>query len=215
MHNNKKTISRRGDSTMSKLSEQFMQQIQFIVEIDKLKTIFRRTKLIHDERYENDAEHTWHLAMMAIIMQPYANEQVDLLKVIKMLLVHDIVEIDAGDTFAYDVAGYADKEEREINAANRIFGILPDKQAEELKQLWFEFEKRETAEAKFANSIDRLQPMIHNYNNKGDTWQRFNITSDMVEAKNAYIKEGSHMLWEYAKHIIEDAVEKGYLNKKA
>lgn len=198
---------------MTLLNEHFMKQIEFIVEIDKLKTIYRQTRLIHDDRFENDAEHTWHLAMMALVMQEHANVEVDLLKVMKMLLVHDIVEIDAGDTFAYDVAGHVDKEERELKAAHRIFGILPAEQAEQLKQLWYEYEKRETEEAKFANAFDRLQPIIHNYNNKGESWQRHHITLNMVLKKNEYIKEGSALLWEFAQHIIYDAVEKGYLSK--
>lgn len=198
---------------MEHLTEQLTKQIEFIIELDKLKTIYRQTKLIHDERQENDAEHTWHLAMMALVLHPHANEQVDLLKVIKMLLVHDIVEIDAGDTFAYDVAAHADKEEREIKAANRIFGLLPEEQAEELKQLWYDYEKKETAEARFAHSLDRLQPMIHNYKNEGDTWKRFGVTSEQVHAKNNYIKEGSTVLGQYAEHIINDSIQKGYLTK--
>lgn len=198
---------------MKQFSETLAKQIDFMIEIDKLKTVYRKTKLMSDNRYENDAEHTWHLAMMAITMYPHANEKVDLLKVIKMLLVHDIVEIDAGDTFAYDAVGHTDKEERETKAANRIFGLLPEEQAEELKQLWIEFEKRDTSEAKFAHALDRLQPMIHNYNTEGASWQKYGITSDKVLTRNQTIAEGSTELWEYAKHIVEDAIVKGYLAK--
>lgn len=198
---------------MTHFSNELLKQIEFIIEIDKLKTVYRKTKLIAEDRLENDAEHTWHIAMMALVLHPHAKDEVNLLKVMKMLLVHDIVEIDAGDTFAYDVAGHEDKEERETIAANRIFGILPVEQAEELKQLWIEFEKRETSEAKFAHSLDRLQPMIHNYNNQGASWQKYGVTSDKVFARNKHIADGSPELWSYAKHIIDDAVEKGYLAK--
>lgn len=189
------------------------EQIKFLIEIDKLKTIYRKTNLIHDSRLENDAEHSWHLAMMALILHTKSNSEVDLLKVIKMLLIHDIVEIDAGDTFAYDAVGYADKEERELKAAQRLFGILPAEQAQELMELWREFEEKETAEAKFASSLDRLQPLIHNYSNQGHSWQKYNITSEQVIKRNQEIALGSEELWDYAKSIIDKSVEQGYLSK--
>jgi putative hydrolase of HD superfamily len=193
--------------------ESFADQINFLIEIDKLKTINRKTKIINESRLENDAEHSWHLAMMALILHSHSNEDINLSKVIKMLLIHDIVEIDAGDTFAYDMAGQEGKFERELHAANRIFGLLPVNQGEELKNLWLEYEQRETAEAKFAASLDRLQPLIHNHLNEGDTWQKFNITSDKVLNKNRQIEDGSTALWDYAQKIINDSIEKGILSK--
>ncbi|WP_440117813.1 HD domain-containing protein [Paenibacillus sp. QZ-Y1] len=195
------------------VNESLQEQIQFLIEIDKLKTIERKTRIIHGDRLENDAEHSWHLAMMALVLQIHSNREVDILKVIKMLLVHDLVEIDAGDTFAYDTAGNTDKYDREIKAAHRLFGILPEIQAEELLNLWLEFEAKETSEAQFAASLDRLQPLIHNHQNEGDTWQKFNITSDQVLNRNREIVNGSETLWEYAQQLIHDSVERGILTK--
>ena len=189
------------------------EQMKFIVEIDKLKNIERKTKIIHGSRLENDAEHSWHLAMMALIFHKHANSDVDLLKVFKMLLIHDLVEIDAGDTFAYDTKGHDDKFEREIKAANRIFGMLPQDQRQQLMELWLEFEKKETAEAKFAASLDRLQPLIHNHLNEGDTWRKYNITSEQVYNRNKEIAGGSEKLWEVAQFIIDKSVEQGILTK--
>jgi len=193
--------------------ENLEQQIKFLIEIDKLKTIERKTKIISDSRRENDAEHSWHLAMMAIVLHKHANQEIDLFRVIKMLLVHDLVEIDAGDTFAYDTNGQGDKYERELLAAERIFGMLPEEQGAELMELWEEFENKETKEAQFAASLDRLQPLIHNYLNEGDTWQKFNITSEKVLARNKEIANGSDALWEYAQQIIHQSVEQGILSK--
>jgi len=193
--------------------ENLEQQIKFLIEIDKLKTIERKTKIISDSRRENDAEHSWHLAMMAIVLHKHANQEIDLFRVIKMLLVHDLVEIDAGDTFAYDTNGQGDKYERELLAAERIFGLLPEEQGAELMELWKEFENKKTKEAKFAASLDRLQPLIHNYLNEGDTWQKFNITSEKVLARNKEIAHGSEALWEYAQQIIHQSVERGILSK--
>lgn len=189
------------------------QQINFLIEIDKLKNIERKTKIISGSRLENDAEHSWHLAMMAIILHKQANQDIDLFKVIKMLLVHDLVEIDAGDTFAYDTKGQMDKYEREIQAAKRLFGLLPEEQGNELMELWIEFENKESDEAKFAASLDRLQPLIHNHLNQGDTWRKYNITSDQVLNRNREIANGSESLWEYAEHIINKSVEEGILSK--
>ncbi|MBQ4898810.1 HD domain-containing protein [Paenibacillus sp. Marseille-P2973] len=193
--------------------EKMLKQFNFIVEIDKLKTIERRTKIIHGSRLENDAEHSWHLAMMAMILQHHANKTNDLLKVIKMLLIHDLVEIDAGDTFAYDTDGQVDKFDRETEAAKRLFGMLPAEQEEEFTQLWLEFENKETEEAKFASSLDRLQPLIHNSLNEGDTWQKYGITSEQVINRNKEINYGSEKLWEYAQTIIKSSVEQGILTK--
>lgn len=190
-------------------------QIAFIIEIDKLKHVFRKTRLIRNPRLENDAEHTWHLAVMAVLLIEHANDpNIDLMKVIRMLLIHDIVEIDAGDTFAYDNAGHADKFERERKAAERIFGMLPEDQAKEFHELWLEFEARQTMESKYAAAIDRLQPMLFNYENEGNTWKENGITSDRVLAYNRKIGEGSETLWDYAQSMIRKAVENGFFDAK-
>jgi putative hydrolase of HD superfamily len=190
------------------------QQIQFIVEVDKLKLIFRKSRLMDRSRYENDAEHTWHLMMMAMILLEHANEEkINPLQVLKMLLIHDLVEIDAGDTFAYDEIGHLDKAEREEKAAKRIFGLLPDEQHEEMYRLWREFEDRTTPEAQFAAALDRLQPLIHNYYTEGESWQKYGITSAQVINRNKQIAEGSTTLWSYAEEIIRASVAKGYLKQ--
>lgn len=161
--------------------ERLMKQMDFIIEVDKLKSIYRQTTLIDKSRHENDAEHSWHLAMMALLLSEYADrDNIDLLKVIKMVIIHDLVEIDAGDTFAYDLDGYKDKEEREKKAANRIFGLLPKDQFEEIYNLWQEFEEAQTDEAKFAVALDRTQPMLHNYYTDGGTWKEHNVTLGQV-----------------------------------
>lgn len=194
--------------------DRLQKQINFIMEIDKLKTILRKSYISDKSRAENDAEHSWHLAVMAVILMEHANSDVlDIMKVIKMVLVHDIVEIDAGDTFAYDDAGHADKYEREVAAAERIFGLLPEDQEQELKALWEEFERRESPEAQFAAAIDRLAPMLLNYYTEGHTWKQNGVTSDRVFAYNRHMNDGSSVLWEYAQQFIDDAVAKGYLKK--
>ncbi|AJY76196.1 HD domain-containing protein [Paenibacillus beijingensis] len=191
----------------------FQKQIKFLIEIDKLKTIERKTRIIHGPRLENDAEHSWHLAMMALILHEHANAEVDIFKVIKMLLVHDLVEIDAGDTFAYDVQGQEDKFEREHRAANRLFGLLPDEQKNELMDLWVEFEQKETNEAKYAAALDRLQPLIHNHMNQGDTWRKYGITSKQILNRNSEIANGSEELWNYAQEIIQKSLDEGMLSE--
>jgi putative hydrolases of HD superfamily len=192
--------------------ERLKQQITFLLEVDKLKNIYRQTKVTGEDRYENDAEHSWHLAMMAFILLEHSNEKnIDLLKVIKMVLIHDIVEIDAGDTFAYDDKGYEDKAEREQKAANRIFNILPQDQSKELFDLWEEFEKRETNEAKFATALDRLNPLLLNYNTGGQAWKKHDVKSEKVLSRNKKIDQGSEALWQYAESLIKKAVEEGLL----
>lgn len=192
-------------------SDRLARQIQFILEIDKLKSIMRRSYLLNQDRHENSAEHSWHLAMMAILLQEYANEQIDLPHVIKMVLVHDLVEIDAGDTYCYDDAANSDKAEREQKAADRLFMMLPDDQGEEMRNLWEEFEERLTPEAKFANALDRMMPMMHNYFTNGKAWREHHVGSDKVLGRNAVMKDGSEKLWEFTQSLIEDAVGKGYL----
>jgi putative hydrolase of HD superfamily len=192
-------------------NERFEQQIRFILEIDKLKTIMRRTYLLNADRAENTAEHSWHLAMMAILLAEHANQPVDVARVIKMVLVHDIVEIDAGDTYFYDTAAAVDKSEREHAAAGRIFGLLPLDQGKELRELWEEFDAGQTADARFALALDRFMPQLHNYHTKGRSWAEHGITADRVLARNEGMAEGSTRLWECAQVLLNDAVEKGFL----
>jgi putative hydrolase of HD superfamily len=192
-------------------AQRFERQIQFILEIDKLKTVLRRTYLIHEDRSENTAEHSWHLAIMAILLAEHANEPVDVSRVVKMVLIHDIVEIDAGDTYFYDTEAALDKSQREHAAADRLFGILPPDQAIELRQLWEEFEASETADARFALALDRFMPQLHNYHTRGRSWAEHGITADRVLERNASMAEGSAKLWECARSLLDDAVAKGFL----
>jgi 5'-deoxynucleotidase YfbR-like HD superfamily hydrolase len=189
----------------------FERQIQFILEVDKLKTILRRTYLLNADRVENTAEHSWHLAIGAILLAEHANEPVDITRVLKMVLVHDIVEIDAGDTYFYDEAAEVDKSTREQRAADRLFGILPADQGEELRALWEEFELGETPEARFALALDRFMPQLHNYYTEGRSWNEHGITADRVLERNASIANGSGKLWDCARSLLDDAVERGFL----
>ena len=187
------------------------EQLRFITEIDKVKQVLRKTVVLDASRRENDAEHSWHLAVMALTMQEHAAEPVDLVKVIKMVLIHDLVEIDAGDTFAYDEVGALDKEERERKAADRIFYLLPKDQAAEIDALWTEFELRKSPESKFAAAMDRFQPLLHNYLTEGVAWKKHGIRKSQVIERNKHIAEGSPALWDYAQLIIDDSVTRGYL----
>jgi putative hydrolase of HD superfamily len=190
------------------------QQIRFILEIDRAKQVLRRNPLLDRSRLENDAEHSWHLAVMAILLAEYAREpELDLLRVVKMVLVHDIVEIDAGDTYIYDTAALADKREREERAADRIFALLPEDLAAELRALWEEFEEQSTPESRYAGALDRLHPVLCNYHTEGEAWRRHGITGDRVLRRNAVIEDGAPALWEYARSLIEDAMTRGYLER--
>jgi len=191
--------------------ERFDRQIRFILEIDKLKTILRRTYLMNVDRAENTAEHSWHLAIMAILLAEHANEPVDVARVVKMVLVHDIVEIDAGDTYFYDAAAGLDKSEREHAAADRIFGLLPTDQGMEMRALWDEFEDGTSADARFALALDRFIPQLHNYYTQGRSWAEHGITADRVLERNACIADGSARLWECARALLDDAGAKGFL----
>lgn len=195
------------------INNTLLQQLAFIREIDKIKYIQRRTKLFNSERGENDAEHSWHLAMMALVLSEHANKKIDILKVIIMVLIHDIVEIDAGDTFIYDQSKDHDNTAEEQKAAHRIFGILPEKQASEFIKLWTEFEDGITEEAKFARSMDRLEPLLQNISNNGGTWQEYGVNYQTVYNKKKLIEKGSTVLWEYAEKLLDDSVEKGILKK--
>jgi len=197
----------------SEFPARFLQQIEFILEIDKIKQIGRQTLLLDKSRKENDAEHSWHLAVMAVLLGEYAAPGTDINKVVRMVLIHDLIEIDAGDTFCYDEQGNVDKLEREQRCAQRIFAMLPADQAAEFHALWEEFEARQTNEAKFAAALDRLQPNMHNYFTQGASWREHGVTSDRVIERNQQMAEGSPLLWDYAKSLIEDAVRKGYLKE--
>jgi len=191
------------------------QQIQFIVEINKLKRVLRQTLLMDESRQENSAEHSWHLAMMAIVLAEYADDSdLDVLHVIKMLLIHDLVEIDAGDTFCYDLQGYQNKAEREAKAATRIFGLLPEEQGAELRVLWEEFEAQETAAARFAGALDRLQPLLHNQQTRGGTWRIHGITYDQVLRRVHPIEAGAPTLWPFVQQVLEECIAAGYLEPK-
>ena len=191
------------------------QQIAFILEIDHLKSVLRRSYLLSEDRHENSAEHSWHLSVMALVLAEYANAEVDMLRVLKMLLVHDVVEIDSGDTYVYDAAGNDTKAERENAAARRIFGLLPEDQAAELSALWQEFEARQTPEAKFAAALDRLMPLLHNYHTQGRSWQEHGITESQVLRLNRHIADGSETLWNYAEALIQEAAKSGHLKADA
>jgi len=195
------------------IKDNLLKQIEFIKEIDKIKYIQRKTKLFNSNRNENDAEHSWHLAMMAIILSEYSDAKIDLLKVIKMVLIHDIVEIDSGDTFIYDQNKNHENTEEELKCAKRIFGILPEQQATEYIEIWTEFEDGISNEAKFAKSMDRLEPLLQNTSNKGGTWKEFGVKHKTVYDKKKIIKNASSELWNYAERLINDNVEKGILEK--
>lgn len=186
-------------------------QIGFLIEIDKLKNVFRRSYLMDNDRRENSAEHSWHVVLLATVLAEYANKEIDLLRVLKMLAIHDIVEIDAGDTFCYDEEGLRDKEEREEKAAHRLFGLLPEDQESELQRLWQEYEAGLTPESRFANAMDRLMPLLHNYHTEGRAWQEGGVDSGQVLARNAPIETGAAELWAFAREMIQDAVTRGYL----
>ena len=193
-------------------SDRFKKLVEFILEVDKLKNILRQTPLVDGSRRENSAEHSWHIALMVPLLSEYANDKnVDFFRVMQMLLVHDLVEIDAGDTYCYDAQGYRDKRQREEKAANRIFAILPADLARSLRALWDEFEERKSPESRFANTLDRLQPLLHNYFTRGQSWRQHGVKSTQVLLRLEPVKEGSRRLWHYACEMIEDAVRRGYL----
>ncbi len=199
-------------SLSSDRRDRFRRQIEFILEIDKLKNVLRKTILMDRSRRENSAEHSWHIALTVLIMSEYAKDSnVDLFRVMKILLVHDIIEIDAGDTYCYDDQGRKDQSQREKNAADRIFNLLPADQASMLRKLWNEFEERKTPESKFANAMDRLQPFLHNYFTEGQIWQENSITSSQVKSRMDPVDDGAPILWQYVRSLIDDGIQRGYL----
>ena len=192
--------------------DRFRQQIEFILEIDRLKNVRRKTILMDRSRRENSAEHSWHIALMVLILSEYAKDSdVDMFRVMKILLVHDLIEIDAGDTYCYDDQGRKDQARREQIAADRIFNILPMDQAAALRELWEEFEERKTPESKFANAMDRFQPFLHNYFTEGQIWQENSINSTQVKSRMDPVADGAPILAKYVRSLIDRGVKKGYL----
>lgn len=189
--------------------ERFKQQIDFLVEIDKLKHVFRKTKLFDGSRFENDAEHAWHLALMAMVLSEHANEKVNVAKVIKMVLIHDIVEIDAGDVIVYDQQNRTLAQAKERAAAERIFGLLPSDQKQEFMALWQEFEAQETPEAKFAAAIDRFEPILQNHLTDYYAWRTHHVSYEQLLERNRHVQAGSQLIWQAVQQIFADAKEKG------
>ena len=189
------------------------QQLAFILELDRLKGVYRQTTVKADNnRQENSAEHSWHIALMAQVLSEYTEEPVDINRAVMMLLIHDIVEIDAGDTFAFAAQQELDgQEDKEIEAANRLFGLLPEAQFEAMKTLWLEFEQAETADARFAKGMDRILPLLQNMANQGGSWVRHGVTKSQVIARNTYLQQVTPMLWDYACQQIDVAVANGWL----
>ena len=194
--------------------ERIEKQLAFCKEIDKEKEIFRQTYLADGSRKENDAEHAWHMALMTILLSEYANEEIDVLRTITILLIHDLVEIYAGDTYAYSEAGKDSQKERETVAADRIFGMLPEDQGGKLRALWEEFEERKTPEARFARTMDNIQPLMLNAASEGKSWTEHSVRLQQVLNRNRHTGEGSEELWNYCRaHFIEPNAEKGIIIK--
>ena len=193
------------------MTDRLNKQLSFMLELDKMKNLYRQTYVLHEDRKENDAEHSWHLAVMAFLLEEYFPEPVDILRVMKMVLLHDVVEIDAGDTFLYDEEGAKSKADREEKAAQRIFGLLPEDQKEEFYGLWREFEDKQTAEARFAGVLDRLQPLMLNYTGQGKSWREHGIAASQVLGKNQRTIADSPPLGEVILAAVRDAQEKGWL----
>lgn len=191
------------------MHERLKKQLEFILEIDKEKNILRQTHLSGHGRRENDAEHSWHMAIMAVLLKEYANEEVDLLKVITMLLIHDLVEIDAGDTYAYDEKGNESRPDREKRAADRIYGMLPEDQGLKLRELWEEFEAYESPEAKYAHMLDNFQPLILNDSNDGGDWRSHGVRKSQIYKRNAKTAQGSKTVWTYMQELIQNNIDKG------
>ena len=205
------SLKSENTNTFSEQTKRLEQQINFIREMDKEKFIGRQTYLSDGKRKENDAEHSWHLALMAFVLADYANEPIDVLKTMKMVLLHDVIEIDAGDTYAYDTEGNKTKRERELKAADRIFGLLPEAQQKEYRGLWDEFEAMETPESKFANMLDKVQPLFLNDASGGISWEEHGVKKSQVLKRDERVHEGSERIWEYAKSLIEKNAKYGKL----
>ncbi|MFJ8694699.1 HD domain-containing protein [Streptomyces roseolilacinus] len=192
------------------LGERLRAQLTFLVEVDQLKTVLRQSPLIAADRRENDAEHSWHLAMMVVILAEYSDQPIDVGHTVRLVLLHDLVEIYAGDTPLYDSAAGTDQQEREVVAADELFTLLPTDQAQRMRALWDEFEERSTPEAKFAKAMDRLQPLLLNWMARGGTWRTPGVTADDVRARKALIGEASSALWEAGQHFIDEGERRGW-----
>jgi putative hydrolase of HD superfamily len=187
-------------------------QVEFIVEVDRLKEVFRQNVLTVSRRRENDAEHSWHLCLCVLVLAEHADAtRLDVLRVLKMLILHDLVEIDAGDTFAYDASDASTQHGREVRAADRLFGLLPEDQAREFRSLWDEFEARQTTEARFAVAVDRFQPMLLNARTEGHSWRQHGVSASQVTSRATTIREASTSLGEFVADLIRDAVSRGHL----
>jgi putative hydrolases of HD superfamily len=195
------------------MTDILIQQVAFIKEVDKLKTIIRRTRLMDNSRYENTAEHCWHVALMALTFVEHAEVSLDLARVVRMLLVHDIVEIDAGDTFAFDLAGHETKAAREQAAADRLFGLLPESDGTELRSLWDEFELGETPEARYAVAMDRFEPLLCNVSNGGGSWREHGVGREAVLRRMDPVRVGAPGLWSFVIQAIDGAVERGEIQR--
>ena len=191
--------------------DRMKQQLTFLMEIDKVKNIFRQTYLADGKRKENDAEHSWHLAIAAFLLKEYATEEVDVFKVIIMVLIHDLVEIDAGDTYAYDTAGAKTKRARELAAADRIFGMLPEDQGGYFRELWDEFEAYESADSKFAHLLDNFQPLLLNHESNGKSWSEHQVKKSQIYKRNERIAETSPEVWERMEQIVEEHIKLGHV----
>ena len=191
--------------------ERIEKQMQFILEIDKEKQIKRKTLQSNGKDFEDDAQHAWHMAIMTLLLSEYANEKIDVLKTISMLLIHDLVEIDAGDTYAYDEKGATTKEYREKQAAERIYGLLPEDQGQWLKALWEEFEAYETPEAKFAHVLDNCQPLFLNDASNGKSWEEHQVKKSQIYKRNRKTGEGSEVIWEYMKELVDKHIALGHV----
>ena len=193
-------------------NERLDMQLKFTAEIDKMTSVYRRTLLVSGERRENDAEHSWHIAVMALLFKEYCIEEPDVEHAIKMLVVHDLVEVYAGDTFAYDDQGNASKEEREKEAADKLFSQIPPEQGTEIRSLWEEFDAARTTDAKYAACLDRLQPFLHNTLTEGHTWREGHTRREQVEKRMKIIKELMPAVYEWVDKNLDRGIEKGWLN---
>ena len=191
--------------------ERLQKQMEFILEVDKVKQIVRQTYLTDGSRKENDAEHSWHLAIAAFLLKEYVAEDVDVMKVMLMVLIHDLVEIDAGDTYAYDAEGAKTKRAREVAAADRIFGMLPEDQGGYFRELWDEFEAYESDDAKFAHLLDNFQPLLLNHESNGKSWTEHHVKKSQIYKRNEKIEETSPEVWERMKQIVEEHIELGHV----
>lgn len=191
------------------MNDRLKKQLEFVLEIDKEKNIFRQTHLSNHGRKENDAEHAWHMAIMTCLLQEYSNEPIDLAKTMLMCLIHDIVEIDAGDTYAYDTEGLKTQKKREDAAKERIYSLLPEDQKDKLIALFDEFEENQTPEAKFAHAMDNLQPLLLNDSNDGGDWREHKVTAKQVYGRQSGTKDGSKLLYEFAETLIEKNIKRG------